>query len=105
MRRAVPWLVLALGAGLAVAGVTTFWVANTRPPAWTAYSGSYEPLVPGTVVAYESDLTLTFDAGPTVLWTQQHVVGCGLLLAGLLVLVGLGGWVLGRRSGRGVRTD
>ncbi|MQA34194.1 hypothetical protein [Modestobacter roseus] len=100
MRRVLPWSVLALGLGLAVAGVTTFWLANTRP-SHVVYSGSYEPLVPGTSEAYRSELTLTFDAGPTVLWTEQHVVGVGLLLTGLFVLVGLGGWVLGRRSRRG----
>ncbi|MGY1838619.1 MULTISPECIES: hypothetical protein [unclassified Modestobacter] len=98
MRRAAPWLVLLLGAVLAIAGVITFWPANTRPPTWTAYSGSYEPLVPGTSEAYGSRLTLSFDRVPAVLWTGQHVVGAGLLVAGLLVLVALGGWVLGRRS-------
>ncbi|MGY2081138.1 hypothetical protein [Modestobacter sp. SYSU DS0657] len=103
MRRALPWLVLALGAGLAAAGVAVFWLANTRPSTWTAYSGSYEPYLPGTSEPYRSDLSLTFDAGLTVMWTQQHVTGVGLLLAGLVVLVGLGGWVLGRRSGRGAR--
>ncbi|MGY1842825.1 hypothetical protein [Modestobacter sp. SYSU DS0875] len=103
MRRAVPWLVLALGAGLAIAGVTVFWLANAHPRTWTAYSGSYAPYLPETTEAYESELTLTFDAGPTVLWTQQHVTGAGLLVTGLFVLAGLGGWVLGRRSGRGAR--
>ncbi|OMQ14663.1 hypothetical protein A7K94_0214970 [Modestobacter sp. VKM Ac-2676] len=89
---------LALGTGLAAAGVAVFWLADTGHRTWTAYSGSYAPLVPSTSGAYDSDWSVTFDAGPTVLWTGQHVVGFGLLVAGLLVLVALGGWVLGRRS-------
>ncbi|MCZ2820079.1 hypothetical protein O2V63_07055 [Modestobacter sp. VKM Ac-2977] len=97
MRRVAPWLVLAIGAGLAAAGVVVLWLADTRPPTWTAYSGSYEPLVPDSVAAYESDLVLTFDGGPTLLWGQQHLVGAGLLVGGLLVLTGVGGFLLGRR--------
>jgi hypothetical protein len=35
-----------------------------------------------------------------VLWTGQHLLGAGLLVLGLLVLAGVGGWLLGRRTGR-----
>jgi hypothetical protein len=96
MRRARPCVVLGLGVALVVAGVVVFAVANSSGFGWTAYTSSYAPLEPGP---YESDWQLTFADG-SVLWTRQHALGAGLAVLGLLVLVGLGGWLLGRRSGR-----
>ena len=34
-----------------------------------------------------------------MLWTGGHLVGAGLAVLGALVLAGVGGWLLGRRSG------
>ncbi|MGY1695959.1 MULTISPECIES: hypothetical protein [unclassified Geodermatophilus] len=97
MRRALPWGLGLLGAALAVAGVAVFWWTNTHPAAAGIPRGS-APLEP--VDAYDSTLTLTFDDGWAVLWDRGHLVGAGLLVAGALVLAGVGGWVLGRRSAR-----
>jgi hypothetical protein len=33
-----------------------------------------------------------------VLWTAGHLIGAALAVAGLLMLVEIGGWALGRRS-------
>jgi heme/copper-type cytochrome/quinol oxidase subunit 1 len=87
------WLVGGVGVLLLVAGVGVFALANAAGAGdvgWAAYA----PLEPD---AYSSQLTLTFSDG-AVLWTGQHAVGAGLVVLGLLVLVGLGGWLLGRRS-------
>jgi hypothetical protein len=94
MRRALPWVVGASGAALLVAGVVVFALANSAGFGWTAYTASDAPLEPG---AFTSDLTLTFSDG-AVLWSWTHAFGAGLVVLGLLVLVGLGGWFLGRRS-------
>ncbi|WP_369254576.1 hypothetical protein [Geodermatophilus amargosae] len=96
MRRALPWALAALGAGLAVAGVAVFWWTNTHPGGAGA-PRAHAPLVPDS--AYTSTLTLTFDGG-AVLWERGHLVGAGLVAAGILVLTAVGGWALGRRSGR-----
>jgi hypothetical protein len=92
----------ALGALLAAAGAVVFGLANRAPTGWTAYTGSYAPLqpaMPGRYPdAYQSELTLTFPDGPTVLWTSEHLIGAALVVAGLLVLAGLGGWLLGHRT-------
>ncbi|NEK58388.1 hypothetical protein GCU56_10945 [Geodermatophilus sabuli] len=97
MRRAAPWVVAGLGGLLAVAGVVVFWLANTAT--WTVYGGSYAPLVPeGSPAAYQSRLVLGVDG--SVLWTWRHAAGAGLLVLGLLLLAAVGGWALGRRSGR-----
>jgi hypothetical protein len=96
MRR-VPWVVVALGALLLVAGGVVFTAANQAPPAdlgWT----SYRPLEPDA--ARDSAWTVSFDDGWAVAWTIGHVWGAGLVVLGLLVLAGLGGWLLGRRSAR-----
>ena len=101
MRRAAPWAVAGAGVLAVLAGVVVFWRANTSAPAaggWAAYS----PLEPGP--AYQSSLEVTFDGGDpgrwAVLWTAGHAVGVALLVAGLLVLTGLGGWLLARRGPR-----
>jgi heme/copper-type cytochrome/quinol oxidase subunit 1 len=98
MRRAAPWLLGALGVVLVVAGVVVFAAANRGPAdvGWTSYS----PLQEGSRGAYQSSLMLTFGDGTAVLWTGRHLLGAGLGVGGLLVLVGLGGWLLGRRAGR-----
>jgi hypothetical protein len=87
------WAVGGVGVLLLVAGVGVFAMANA-PGAGDVGWAAYAPLEPD---AYSSRLTLTFGDG-AVLWTGQHAVGAGLAVLGLLVLVGLGGWLLGRRS-------
>ena len=91
MSRALPWVVGALGAVLVAAGLALFALANSVDVGWT----SYVPLDPVASVTGP----LVFADG-TVLWTRQHALGAGLAVLGLLVLVGLGGWFLGRRSVR-----
>jgi hypothetical protein len=102
----LPVLLAALGGVLAGAGVTVFWLTNTRTVFWltntrtgdrTVYDGSYAPLEPGS--AYESGLSLDF-AGWTVLWTGGHLLGAVLTVVGLLLLAAVGGWWLGSRRGR-----
>jgi heme/copper-type cytochrome/quinol oxidase subunit 1 len=95
VRRAVPWLVALLGAALVVAGVVVFAAANRGLVdfGWTAYA----PLEQ-TQQAYQRAITFTDSA--TVLWTGQHLLGAGLLVLGLLVLIGVCCWLLGRRAGR-----
>jgi hypothetical protein len=94
MTRGLPWLVAAMGAVLLGSGVLVFAVANTPDVGWTAYTAAYAPLEPG---AFQSDLQLAFADG-SILWTPQHALGAGFAVLGLLVLVGLGGCFLGRRS-------
>jgi hypothetical protein len=95
VRRAVPWLVALLGAALAVAGAVVFAAANRAPDdfGWS----SYAPLT-RYEIGYQS--AVTFSDGTAVLWTREHLLGAGLLVLGLLVLAGVGGWLLGRRVGR-----
>ncbi len=95
MRRALPWSAALLGGALVVGGGIVFALANGSPAdlGWAAYTPVEE------TGAYQSSLTVTF-AGGGVLWAGQHVLGAGLVVAGLLVLAGVGGWLLGRRSGR-----
>ena len=97
MRRALPWLIAALGGVLAVAGVAVFASANSSGVGWAGYMGE-APLEPITE-AYQSDLILFSDGA--VLWTRQHALGAVLVVLGLLVLAGFGGWLLGRRRARG----
>jgi hypothetical protein len=59
---------------------------------WTSYAPLQE-----TQSAYLSAVTF---ADGTVVWTGQHLLGAGLLVLGLLLLTGVGGWLLGRRAGR-----
>jgi hypothetical protein len=96
VRRAAPWLVLAAGLALVAGGIVVFWQAGLADLRTTVYSGSYAPLTPD--VGYRSELSLSFDGA--VLWTRGHVIGAGLVLAGVLPLVGLAGWAIGRRAGR-----
>lgn len=98
MRRALPWITGLVGAALVLAGAIVFALANRAGVAdlgWTAYA----PLQPEVTPAWSSDLVLSFD-GWTVLWTGGHLLGVLLAGLGLLLLTGLGGWLLGRRSGR-----
>jgi hypothetical protein len=91
MSRGLPWAVGVLGIVLVVGGVGLFAVGNQPADfGWTAY----QPLPD----AYNSQLQLTFDDGPAVLWTRTSAVGAGIALFGLLVLAALAGWVVGRRS-------
>jgi hypothetical protein len=95
MRRALPWLVVGLAAALVETGIAVFAAANNSGPmdyGWSAYA----PLQPTT----NAPETVTFVDGGTVLWTGQHLLGAGLLVLGLLLLTGVGGWLLGRRAGR-----
>ena len=94
MRRAAPWLVGGLGAALVLAGVLVFAAANRGPVdfGWASYAPLQE-----TQTAYLS--AVTFSEG-TVVWTGQHLLGAALLVLGLLLLTGVGGWLLGRRAGR-----
>jgi hypothetical protein len=96
MRRTLPWAVALLGLLLVAGGVAVF-VVGSRPAdfGWSAYA----PLPP-VPDAYRSGLQLTFDDGPAVLWTRTAALGAGIVGAGLLVLAGLVGWVVGLRSAR-----
>jgi hypothetical protein len=94
VRRAAPWLTAAAGAALVVAGVLVFWAANRS--GWVVHGGSYAPLVPAEASESRPDLGLD----GTVLWTGRHAAGAGLAVLGLLLLAAVGGWALGRRSGR-----
>ncbi|WP_336029460.1 hypothetical protein [Geodermatophilus sp. FMUSA9-8] len=96
MRRGLPWAVAAFGLSLVVAGIAVFWWTNTHPVPPSGWS-AYAPLEADR--AYESRLTLTVDSG-WVSWSGGHLTGAGLAVVGALVLAGLGGWALGRRSGR-----
>ena len=91
MRRALPGLVAGLGVVLAAGGVTVFWATNLSGAGGVGWS-AYAPLEPGDPVPP--------GAGWQVTWTGGHLLGAALLAAGLLVLAALGGWLLGRRSGR-----
>jgi hypothetical protein len=95
VRRAAPWLIAVAGAALAAAGVALFARAN-RPPGGDFGWSAYAPLQP--TGAYDSRLQLSFDGGWAVLWTTGHLAGAGLVVLGLLLFAGLGGWLLGRRA-------
>jgi hypothetical protein len=103
MRGAPAWASGFLGLALVLGGVVVFALANGAlgGPAdfgWTTYSGSYAPLEARPPGAYESALFLS--DGWSVFWTGWHLLGAALAVLGLLVLAGLGGWLLGLRSGR-----
>lgn len=96
MRRGAPWVVGVVGAALVVVGLLVLVLAE-EPPAEVFYTGSYEPLAE-LDRAYQSSLGLDLDG--SVVWLRQELVGAGLAAAGALLLVGLAGWLLGRRSRR-----
>ncbi len=98
MRRALPWLTAGLGLALVVAGVVVFALAGQAPVGdfgWSAYAPLEE-----VDAAYDSSLVLDVDDRWTVLSTGGHLFGAGLVVAGLLVLAALGGWLVGRRRER-----
>ena len=97
MRRALPWLVGLLGGALVVAGGVALALADRVPAdlGWTSYAPLESP------TAYRSSVALTFADRTTVLGTGRHLVGAGLVVAGLLVLAGVGGWLLGSRAAQG----
>jgi len=91
VRRAAPWLVLALGVALCVAGAVVAWRAG-------GVAGPGSPGSPPTAsAAYASELQLSFD-GRGWLWSSGRLVGAGVALVGLGLVAGLGGRLLGRRS-------
>jgi prepilin-type processing-associated H-X9-DG protein len=96
VRRPLPWLVGGLGTVLLVGGIVIFALADSAGFGWTAYTAAYAPLQPGEE---PTQLNVTFADG-SVLWSGQHALGAALAVLGLLVLVGLGGWILGGRSAR-----
>jgi hypothetical protein len=102
--RELPWALGFVGSALVLGGVVAFALANGAwggPPGdfgWTTYTGSHAPLEPGEPGPYVS--TLVFSDGWTVLWTGWHLLGGALVVLGLLVLAGLGGWLLGHRGRR-----
>lgn len=89
-----------LGLLLCAAGAVVFTLATrggtTTDAGWTAYT----PLGPTDLAAYRSVLTLNFSDRWTMLWTGGHLLGAALAVVGLLLLAGVGGWALGRRSAR-----
>ena len=91
MRSPAPWVVPVLGAALCGAGAVAFALAQATGPdaGWFAYAPS------GVDIAYDSDLLASLDATWPLLWTRGHLLGVGLLVAGLVVL--------GTRAGRLVR--
>jgi hypothetical protein len=97
MRRVLPGVLALAGFGLVLAGVIVFNLANQPSPDVGPSSALLEP---DTGRAYQSVITLTYGDRWTVLWTGGHLLGAGLVVLGLLVLAGVGGWWLGRRAGR-----
>lgn len=96
MRRVAAWGTGALGILLIAAGGVVFAVADRRDRGWFAYA----PL--GSMPRRYADYgpAESGNGSWSVLWTGGHLVGAGLLVLGLLVLVALAGWLLGRRAGR-----
>ena len=97
MRRVLPGALALAGFGLVLAGVIAFDLANQPSHDVGPSSALLEPVADG---AYQSVLTFTSSDGWAVLWTRGHLLGAGLVVLGLLLLVGVGGWLLGVRSGR-----
>jgi hypothetical protein len=98
VKRVLPWAVAAVGVALAVAGILVFAAANRSWAGGDFGWTSYAPLEPGQPAPYGSELT--FSDQWAVLWTGGNLAGAGLLVLGLLILSGLGGWLLGLRRGR-----
>jgi hypothetical protein len=96
MRRALPWVLVGLGAVLIETGVALFAAANRGPARADFGWSAYMPLQP----TRDPHDAFTFVDTATVWWTQQHLLALGLVVLGLLALVGVGSWLLGRRAGR-----
>ena len=97
MKRRLPGLLALAGFCLLLAGVVVFNLANEPRHDVGASSALLEPVPEG---AYQSALTFSYGDGWAVTWTSGHLVGVALVVLGLLVLVGVGGWWIGRRAGR-----
>ena len=97
MRRLLPGLLALAGFGFPLAGVIVFNLANQPSQHVGPSTALLEPVPEG---AYQSALTFTYGDRWTVTWTSGHLFGAGLVVLGLLVLVGVGGWWIGRRAGR-----
>ena len=100
VRRAVLWLLALLGAGLVTAGVLVFAAANHGPAAFGGPDFGWSAYMTLDQARDVHPSAIMFSDRATVLWTGRHLLGAGLLVLGLLVLTGVGGWLLGRRSGR-----
>ena len=96
MRRALPWVVAAMGLALLVTGVALYATGDRARPSAMGWF-AYEPLP--LEVAYESRLSLTYDDGD-VLWAHEQLVGAVVAVLGLLALTAVGGWAVGRRTAR-----
>lgn len=81
------WVLLGAGVVLVVVGGSTLLFSPVSY-GWFAYS----PLSSST-----SDGSFAFVGGMYPM-TTERAIGATCAVAGLLLLVGLGGWVLGRRS-------
>ena len=97
MRRLLPGLLALAGFCFLLAGMVVFDLANQPSHDVGPSSALLEPVPEG---AYQSALTFTYGDGWAVTWTSGHLFGAGLVVLGLLVLVGVGGWWIGRRAGR-----
>ena len=92
----LPWRTGAFGLVLVIVGIAVFAAANRHgSPAdfgWYAYA----PLDPSSG-PYSSSWEIVFGSDSwQVLWTGGHLLGAGLVVAGVLVLAASGGFVLGR---------
>jgi hypothetical protein len=96
MSRALPWALGAFALALVAGGLVLF-VAGNRP---AGVGGTTLGPDPGPPDAYRSELQLTFDEGPAVLWTQTSALGAAIALLGVLVVTGVAGWAAGLRSAR-----
>jgi hypothetical protein len=95
-KEALPWITGGVGLAVALIGIAVFAAANRHgSPAdfgWYAYA----PLEPGAG-PYSSSWEIVFGSDSwQVLWTGGHLLGAGLVVAGLLVLAASGGFLLGR---------
>ena len=96
MSRGLPVAVAVFALALVAGGIALFVAGNQSGDLpWTTLGPG-----PGSAEAYRSSLELTYDDGPTVLWTRTSALGAAIALLGLLGLTGLAGWVAGLRSAR-----
>lgn len=106
MNRTLPGSLAALGAVLVVGGAALFWFDQPWPGRPAAYGwSSYEPLRPGMHMpgAYVDSYSPIL--GGAVFWTGRDLLAVGLVVLGLLVLTGVGGWLLGRSGGAGAAAE